>query len=67
MPFLEGDQRGGKFATHIEANEQDAIAAGGTGTPYSLVINSKGHIFPVNGAQPYEAVRAIIDAALMEE
>ena len=64
---LEGDQRGGKFATHIEANLQDAMASGGTGTPYSLVINSKGHIFPINGAQPYEAVKAIIDAALKEE
>ena len=64
---LEGDQRGGKFAAHIEANEQDAMTAGGTGTPYSLVINSKGHIFPVNGAMPSEAVKAIIDAALKEQ
>ena len=64
---LEGDQRGGKFAAHIEANEQDGMAAGGTGTPYSVVINAKGHIFPVNGAMPYEAVKAIIDAALKEE
>ncbi len=64
---LEGDQRGGKFAAHIEANVQDAATSGGTGTPYSLVINSKGHIFPINGAQPYEAVKAIIDAALKEE
>lgn len=64
---LAGDQRGGKFATHIEANVQDAMASGGTGTPYSLVIGAKGHIFPVNGAMPYEAVKAIIDAALKEE
>ena len=64
---LTGDQRGGKFAVHIEANQQDAMASGGTGTPYSLVINSKGHIFPVNGAMPFEAVKAIIDAALKEE
>jgi protein-disulfide isomerase len=64
---LEGDQRGGKFATHIEANLQDAMASGGTGTPYSLVISSKGHIFPINGAMPYEAVKAIIDAALKED
>jgi protein-disulfide isomerase len=64
---LTGDQRGGKFATHIEANLQDAMASGGTGTPYSLVIGAKGHIFPVNGAMPYEAVKAIIDAALKEE
>ena len=64
---LQGDQRGGKFAAHIEANEQDAMASGGTGTPYSLVINSKGHIFPVNGAMPADAVKAIINAALKEE
>ena len=64
---LSGDQRGGKFATHIEADIQDATASGGTGTPYSLVINSKGHIFPLNGAQPYEAVKAVIEAALKEE
>ena len=64
---LAGDQRGGKFATHIEANVQDAMASGGTGTPYSLVIGAKGHIFPVNGAMPYQAVKAIIDAALKEQ
>ena len=64
---LAGDQRGGKFATHIEANVQDAMASGGTGTPYSLVIGAKGHIFPVNGAMPVEAVKAIIDAALKEQ
>ena len=64
---LAGDQRGGKYAAHIEANLQDATASGGTGTPYSLVINAKGHIFPVNGAMPFEAVNAIIDAALKEE
>ena len=64
---LAGDQRGGKFATHIEANLQDAIASGGTGTPYSLVIGTKGRIFPINGAQPYRAIKAIIDAALKEE
>lgn len=64
---LAGDHRGGKFATHIEANVQDAMASGGTGTPYSLVIGAKGHIFPVNGAMPYEAVKAIIDAALKEQ
>lgn len=64
---LAGDQKGGKFAAHIEANLQDAEASGGTGTPYSLVMNSKGQIFPINGAMPAEAVKAIIDAALKEE
>jgi protein-disulfide isomerase len=64
---LEGDERGGKFAAHIEANRQDATDSGGTGTPYSLVIGPKGEIFPINGAQPYRAAKAIIDAALKSE
>jgi len=64
---LAGDMRGGKYADHIEANYQDAIASGGKGTPYSLVISAKGQIFPINGAQPYEAVKAIIDVALKDQ
>jgi len=64
---LGGDLRGGKYAAHIEADNQDAIASGGTGTPYSLVIAPNGKIFPVNGAQPYRAVKSIIDLALKEQ
>ena len=64
---LTGDQNGGKFAAHIEANLQDGSASGASGTPYSLVIGPKGNIFPINGAQPTEAIKAIIDAALKEE
>ncbi len=64
---LEGDARGGKYAAHIEADVQDAIASGGTGTPFSLVIAPNGKIFSINGAQPYAAVKSIIDLALKEE
>ncbi len=64
---LGGDSRGGKYAAHIEADVQDAIASGGTGTPYSLVIAPNGKTFAINGAQPYRAVKSIIDLALKEE
>ncbi len=64
---LEGDARGGKYAAHIEADVQDATASGGTGTPFSLVIAPNGKIFPINGAQPYAAVKSIIDLALKEK
>jgi protein-disulfide isomerase len=64
---LEGDERGGKYAAHIEANHQDATASGGTGTPYSLVIGPKGDITPINGAQIYRVVKAIIDAEIEKE
>ncbi len=64
---LKGDARGGKYAAHIEADVQDAVASGGTGTPFSLVIAPNGKIFPINGAQPFAALKSIIDLALKEE
>ena len=64
---LAGDARGGKYAAHIEADVQDAVASGGTGTPFSLVIAPNGKIFPINGAQPFAALKSIIDLALKEE
>jgi protein-disulfide isomerase len=64
---LGGDARGGKYAAHIESDYQDASASGGDGTPYTLVIGSTGKIFPISGAQPYEAVKAIVEKALKEK
>jgi len=61
---LEGDERGGKFADHIEADYQDARASGGTGTPYTIIVSDKGEAFPLTGAQPYGAIKSIIDLAL---
>lgn len=55
----------GKFAGRVADDLKDAQAAGGTGTPYSIVIAANGDRFPVNGAQPYEEVKRIIDLALL--
>jgi len=63
---LSGDARGGKYAAHIEADVQDASAAGGTGTPYTVVMTRDGRTFPINGAQPYSVVKSVIDLALKE-
>lgn len=61
---LSGDARGGKYADRIESDYQDAIASGGTGTPYIVVIAPNGEAFPVSGAQPYSVFESIIDLAL---
>jgi len=61
---LAGDSRGGKYADHIESDFQDAVASGGTGTPYMVVIAPNGETFPINGAQPFAAVKSIIELAL---
>lgn len=57
----------GKFDNHIQEDADDAVASGGSGTPYSVVIAANGKTFPVNGAQPYSAVKSIIDLALKEK
>lgn len=57
----------GKFAAHIESDLQEAIAAGGRGTPYSVVVSASGKTFPVNGALPYAQVKAIIDDAISDK
>ena len=65
MPF--GDARGGKYADHIESDVQDAIASGGEGTPYIVVVAPDGEKFPISGAQPYSAFKSIIDLALAKK
>jgi len=57
----------GKYAQHIEDDYQDSTASGGTGTPYSVVIAPNGNTFAVSGAQPYSAVKSIIELALKEK
>ena len=54
----------GKYAQRIEEDLQNANATGGGGTPWSIVIAKDGKKYPINGAQPYETVKQIIDFAL---
>lgn len=57
----------GKYAQHIETDYQDALASGGTGTPYSVIIAPNGKTFPLSGAQPYSAIKSLIELALKEK
>ncbi len=54
----------GRYDAHIEEDLQDAIASGGRGTPWSILIDAKGQKYPISGAQPYASVKAVIDIAL---
>lgn len=54
----------GKYAQAVEDDIADAQAAGGRGTPYSVVLTADGKKLPINGAQPYESVKQTIDQAL---
>lgn len=57
----------GKFAKHIEENANEAVATGGNGTPWSILIAPNGKKYPINGAQPYENIKQTIDAALLQK
>ena len=56
-----------RYADKIESQVQDAISSGAKGTPYSIVIAPNGKKLVINGAQPYEKVKAIIESLLNEE
>ncbi len=57
----------GKYDDHIESDIANAIETGGRGTPWSIVIAPNGKTFPLNGAQPLEAVKQLINIASKEQ
>ncbi len=54
----------GKYAAKVEADYQDAINAGGKGTPTSIILSKDGTKTPVEGAVSFAALKNIIDALL---
>ncbi|QSH39142.1 thioredoxin domain-containing protein [Candidatus Kaiserbacteria bacterium] len=54
----------GTYDSHIEEDIQNAIETGGRGTPWSVVIGADGTTYPLSGAQPYEAVKQLIEIGL---
>ena len=54
----------GEFSDKIDAQAQDAVNSGAQGTPYSVIIAKNGKKYEINGAQPYEKVKAIIEEVL---
>jgi len=57
----------GRYKDKVEAQYMDGINMGITGTPSSIIITPSGKNIPIAGAQPYEVVKAAIDAILAEE
>ncbi len=53
----------GKYTKKISDSYSEAIAAGGQGTPFILVMVGTDSVV-LNGAQPYDSMRAAIDAVL---
>lgn len=64
---LQGGRQGGKYASLIQSDVQDAVNAGGTGTPFTVVLGPTGKAYPISGAMPYSAVKSLIDVALNDK
>lgn len=54
----------GTFAEKVERDYQNAVGAGGTGTPFNIIIAPNGERLPLIGAQPISEVKAVIERAL---
>lgn len=57
---------GEKYDQKIAEDLLDAENSGGQGTPWTVVLNSKGGTFPISGALPFEAVKKVVEEALKE-
>lgn len=53
-----------KYADKIEEDIADAQSAGANGTPYTLLIDQKGNILPLNGALPFAEIEAELQKVL---
>lgn len=53
-----------KYSSKIESQFQEAVAAGGTGTPYSIIIGPTGQKIPVPGAVPFDSLKIQIQSLL---
>lgn len=57
----------GRHDRRIEEDYRDAVASGGRGTPWSIIVSKSGKTYPLSGAQPHAAVRQLIELALQEK
>lgn len=54
----------GTYAEHVASDLENAVTTGGRGTPWSIFVAPDETKLPINGAQPYEAVKQLIETAL---
>jgi protein-disulfide isomerase len=55
-----------RLMANVEADIADAVATGGRGTPWSVLIAPDGTKYPINGAQSFETVSQLIEVALQK-
>ena len=53
----------GRTQADVQADIDNAIATGGRGTPWSILIGPTGKTYPINGALPAAAIQQVIQLA----
>ncbi len=54
----------GTFAQKVASDTKSGVSAGVSGTPSAFIINKKGDIQTIAGAQPFAAVKLMLDSIL---
>lgn len=57
----------GRHSERVVKDTENAVAIGGNGTPWSVVIGKGGKKYPIGGAMPIASVKQIIEKALKGE
>ncbi len=57
----------GRHDQRVNEDQQNAVATGGRGTPWSIIVSKGGKMYPLSGAQPYATIKQIIELALQEK
>lgn len=60
VAVFEDCMKTSKFASRITIDTNEVVAAGGQGTPHSIMIVD-GEQVPIEGAQPYDTVKGLIE------
>lgn len=53
-----------KYTAYVEKDYQDALATGGNGTPWSIIVDKNGKKYPLSGAQGEAVIKQLIEVAL---
>ena len=56
----------GKYSAKVEVDYQNGLSIGVGGTPFSVIMLPNGKLYPIEGGQPYEQVKGILDLFLQQ-
>jgi protein-disulfide isomerase len=56
----------GRTQSLVQEDVDNAVATGGRGTPWSILIGPTGETYPINGALPTASIEQLIQVALEE-